>query len=407
MSETARHQKILLKRLTPLYVAAFFHGFVFWYTIEKLFMKSIGFDDAGIGLMIAAYSVVMLATETPSGILADRWSRKGVLMLASICLAASALVGGLSHSPSTYVVMAMLWGVFFALYSGTYDSIVYDTVLEETGSSNLFEKMYGRIKIADSTALVSSSLLGGVLASATSLRLTYFVSVPIAVCSLTALALFKEPQLHKSHVASPIKEHLSLTFGAIHKNKSLFAVMGALVSMSVVMYILFEFSQLWYIALAAPVAAFGPSNAAMLSSIGLGGVAASKLKLSRYQAMQTTLAIGIACTLVLVFSRNLLIIVITKVILSTILIAITVIFNRLLHDSLGSTIRAGAASAVSTLSRLFVIPLALIFGQLSTEHTVFQAGWILVVVFMVGAVFIEIVSRRDDRTGLESQKTVG
>jgi MFS family permease len=74
------------KRLTPLYAAAFFHGFVLWYAIEKLFMHTIGFNDTGIGVMVAAYCAVILLAETPTGILADRWSRKGILVLASVML---------------------------------------------------------------------------------------------------------------------------------------------------------------------------------------------------------------------------------------------------------------------------------------------------------------------------------
>jgi hypothetical protein len=31
-------------------------------------------------------------------------------------------------------------GVHFAMYSGTMDSVIYDTVLEETGSSGAFER---------------------------------------------------------------------------------------------------------------------------------------------------------------------------------------------------------------------------------------------------------------------------
>ena len=58
-------------------------------------------------------------------------------------------MGGLSTNVATYVVAAMILGVYFALNSGTVDSIVYDTVLEETGSSALYEKWIGRVRIAE------------------------------------------------------------------------------------------------------------------------------------------------------------------------------------------------------------------------------------------------------------------
>ena len=47
-------------------------------------MTPIGFDAASIGAMAAVYAVVVPILEVPSGILADRWSRRGVLILASI-----------------------------------------------------------------------------------------------------------------------------------------------------------------------------------------------------------------------------------------------------------------------------------------------------------------------------------
>jgi hypothetical protein len=52
--------KALYRRLWPLYVSAFFQSFVLWYTIEKLFMQRIGFDNTAIGFMIALYSAVLV-----------------------------------------------------------------------------------------------------------------------------------------------------------------------------------------------------------------------------------------------------------------------------------------------------------------------------------------------------------
>ena len=154
----------LQKRLRPLHLAAFLQGIGFWVPVEKLFMNEIGFDAASIGLMAAAYAAVVPILEVPSGILADRWSRRGVLMAASAALAISALIGGLSHNVGTYILSALVLGVFFALESGTIDSIVYDTVLEETGDSAAFERQIGRNRLANSAALVTSALIGGVLA---------------------------------------------------------------------------------------------------------------------------------------------------------------------------------------------------------------------------------------------------
>ena len=75
-------------------------------------------------------------------------------------------------------------GVYFAMYSGTMDAIVYDTVLEETGSSDGFERRLGRVRFVESVTLVASALAGGVIANSTSTRLTYFLTVPFGALAV-------------------------------------------------------------------------------------------------------------------------------------------------------------------------------------------------------------------------------
>src|SRR5206468_1779045 len=160
-----------------------------------LFMTSIGFDAAGIGLIAAVYAAVVPLLEVPFGVLADRWSRTGVLVLATVALAASALVGGLSNGPGMYAVSAVLLGVYFALESGTADSIIYDTLVEETGSGESYEAWLGRFHVIEAVTLVFSSVLGGVLATAFSPRFTYVATVPFVAAAAFAFLRCREPQL--------------------------------------------------------------------------------------------------------------------------------------------------------------------------------------------------------------------
>ncbi len=129
--------RTLTRRLLPLQIGVALQGLILWVPIEKLFMTEIGFDAASVGAMAAAYAAVVPLLEVPSGIRADGWSRNWVLILACVALMVSSLIGGLSHNVITYVIAAMILGIYFAFSSGTVDSVVYDTVLEETGSNEL------------------------------------------------------------------------------------------------------------------------------------------------------------------------------------------------------------------------------------------------------------------------------
>jgi MFS family permease len=91
----------LVRRLVPLQVAAFLQGIGFWVPVEKLFITGIGFDAATIGVMAAAYAALVPLVEVLSGILADRWSRRGVLVVAGLAMLVSVLIGGLSRNVIT------------------------------------------------------------------------------------------------------------------------------------------------------------------------------------------------------------------------------------------------------------------------------------------------------------------
>src|SRR5260370_42661943 len=133
-------------------------GFAPWYAIEKLFQHSIGFSDLEITMVTAVYISVMLTANIPMGVLAGRWSRTGVLYVATFAFIGSSTVIGLSHSFWVYAVGISLWGLFYACQRGTFTAIVYDVCLEiaETADHD-----YDRC-----SGLVQSCDFGGILAGA-------------------------------------------------------------------------------------------------------------------------------------------------------------------------------------------------------------------------------------------------
>ena len=67
--------------ILKIYVSNFLTGLVFWYGIEKLFMRHIGLTPLDIGLAGVWFYAVELLMDVPAGMIADKWSRKGVLVL--------------------------------------------------------------------------------------------------------------------------------------------------------------------------------------------------------------------------------------------------------------------------------------------------------------------------------------
>jgi predicted MFS family arabinose efflux permease len=399
MTTIARPASAVQKRLRPLHLATFLQGLLFWVPVEKLFMNEIGFDAASIGLMAAAYAAVVPILEVPSGILADRWSRRGVLMVAGAALAVCALIGGLSHDVPTYILSALALGVFFALSSGTVDSIIYDTVLEETGDSTAFEQHIGRNRLANSAALVASALLGGVLAEIAGTRITYLLTVPVVALSILALLRCREPQLHRAAEPTSLRTHIGLTYRTLTRRGRLLPIVTLSVLSGLILQVLLEFGPLWLVALAAPAVAYGPYWAGLVSSLGLGGLIAGRIRLDRPRTAIAVAALMTGSSVVLTASGNVIVVTAAQVVLALLIVAAGIHISRLLNDAVPSSIRAGVASGVSTFTWIAFLPVALGFGLLSQHHGVHTAGWLITAITLTaGALLIATAHTRPATT---------
>jgi len=387
--------RTLTQRLLPLQVAVGLQGIILWVPVEKLFMTQIGFTPGSVAIMAAAYAAVVPLLEVPSGILADRWSRNWIMVCASIALIASSLLGGLSTNVPTYIAAAMILGVYFALNSGTIVSIVYDVVLEETGSSDQYETWIGRVRMVESGAFVASALAGGLLAGWSSVRLTYFASLPFVAIAIAAFLRFDEPRLHRSAEPLALRRHVALTYRTMIREPGVRQVMLLAALVGLLSQTVFEFGPLWLVALAAPAALFGPYWAALVSTLGVGGYLTGKLNLGHRATVSLLAFCAPAAAFALTQTRSLAAVIAAQTVLALLLAIISIRAGKLLHDGVPSNLRAGVSSGVGTLSWMLFLPFSLVFGWFARIHGVQRAGWFLTAAAVViGLLLIVSALRR-------------
>ncbi|MEX5632756.1 MFS transporter [Parafrankia sp. FMc2] len=384
----------LARRLRPLQVGVALQNMLLWVPVEKMFMTQIGFDAAAIALVAAVYATVAPVLEVPFGILADRWSRTGMMILATLALAASSAVGGLSTTPAAYIAAAGLLGVFFALNSGTVESIIYDTVVEETGSGDGYERWIGRVHVVEATALVLSAILGGLLAALTSARVTYFATVPLVTAAVIAFQRCREPRLHRHTERATFQRQALATVRALTTDRAARPVALLTALTAVVTMMVFEFGPLWLVSLHAPAALYGPYWAVLVSAGGLGGWLAFRTRLDR-----PALAVGLGASLVLaallpVLSHALPVVIAGQVLVALAAAMIGIRAGRLLHDAVGAHLRAGVSSGAGTLSWLIFLPVSVLFGQLCRAHGVQTAGLLIALLALSVAALLAHAARQ-------------
>jgi MFS family permease len=392
------------RRLRPVQVGAALQGLMLWVPVEKLFATQIGFNAGAIALMAAAYAAVVPLLEVPSGILADRWSRRGILRISSVAAAASALLGGLSHSVTTYVIAAMVLAVYFALNSGTLDSVVYDTVVEETGSPELYEHWIGRLRIVESAAFAGSALAGGLLAQLTSPRATYFATVPLVLASVVVFGRFREPQLHRATEPVKLGHHVALTVRTMTRNARVRHAMLLVALTAMLSQAVFEFGPLWLVALHVRAAAYGPYWAILVGSGGVAGFLATRSQVNQRAAHRVIVVALVLAPVLLTVSHSVVAVAGSQFVVVLSLAVIGIRAGRILHDAVGSEIRAGVSSGAGTLSWMLFLPFSLLFGAMARNLGVAGAAW-LIVAGCVAVAGLFLASTRVADTGPSCNRT--
>src|SRR3954454_2538955 len=156
-----------------------------YYPLYALLFLDTGLSDAEISLLFAVWSVTAFVTEVPAGALADRWSRRGVLVLGGVLEGVGFIVWTASPSFWSFLVGFVIWGVAGALWSGAAEALVYDE-LAAVGAEDSFARVNGALTPAELLVQIPTAVLASLLFALGGYALVGWFSV---ACCLAAAAL--------------------------------------------------------------------------------------------------------------------------------------------------------------------------------------------------------------------------
>jgi MFS family permease len=130
------------------------------YSVYALLFADHGIGSAQISLLFIIWSVTSFVCEVPSGAWADTVDRRTLLVLSAAVYAAGFASWMLVQDFAGFAVGFACWGVSGALMSGTFESLVYDELVER-GAPERYPTLIGW---AHSTAMLANLAAGGVAA---------------------------------------------------------------------------------------------------------------------------------------------------------------------------------------------------------------------------------------------------
>ncbi|NVI88405.1 MFS transporter, partial [Actinomadura sp. BRA 177] len=168
-----------------MYAYAFLEDFVLLYPVYAVLFADTGLSPAAISSLFVVWSVTTFALELPSGLWADLFSRR-LLLVASPLLAGTGF-GLWAFFPSypAFAAGFVLWGAGSALRSGTMQALVYEE-LERAGAAGAYARLIGRSEAVSLLAVVAASAVASPVLAAGGYRALGAASV--AACVLCAVA---------------------------------------------------------------------------------------------------------------------------------------------------------------------------------------------------------------------------
>jgi MFS family permease len=359
-----------IKRNTlVVYAIYFFTGLIFWYGIEKLFItKYLHLGPSAIAYIIIVYGLIQIFFNIPTGALADKWSRKGMIIVSLLILFASTYILGTSNSLTQYLIGTFGWGLYLVCFNGTLESLLYDS-LKQRGVAGTYKKIYGRSQAFFMLGVFISSSASGFMANSFGIRSPYFITLASVVVAIAVSLLLIEPEFHKRRVSNKAIAHMVEAITMIKKS----SVLIQIVIMSTVLFLVqttyYEYAQLFYIAIfSASAIATGLSNGMGALSIAVGSLLPKYVKISGF---------GFIVMAILLFAsmspNNHFIRIGLFMMFGLVYGIVSANINDLKHTKIPSHIRATLSSAISTVDYIIVIPVVLLFSKLISEFSIFWA----------------------------------
>jgi MFS family permease len=168
--------------------------------IVVLFYQENGLSMSQIFILKSVYSIAMVATELPSGYLADVWGCRKTILFGAILGTLGILIYSFSSDFYSFVFAEIVLGIGFSFISGADSAMLYDSLKAEN-RENEYIKYEGRITSGGNFAEALAGVACGLLASI-SLRTPYYFQIVVAAIAIPAAYFLKEPQhtLERTHL---------------------------------------------------------------------------------------------------------------------------------------------------------------------------------------------------------------
>lgn len=170
------------------------------YPVYVLMFQAKGLSLTQISFLLAIWSLAVVVFEVPTGIIADHWSRKNMLLLGGLSKAIGYITWFFADGFALFAIGFILWGISESFCSGSEEALLFDN-LKANREEEQFGEIYGKGTFYSGVGVALSSLTGGFLAALLSYQGVLVLSAFFVMVSILFLVKFPEVNFFKEEKA--------------------------------------------------------------------------------------------------------------------------------------------------------------------------------------------------------------
>ena len=383
--------------LARVYAFKLFDAFILIFPLYAVMFADAGLTPVEISVCLIAWSAVNFVLQVPSGVLADRYSRRWILAIAQLGRAAGFAVWLVYPHFWGFLTGLVLWGVKSAFTSGTFEALLYDE-LKARAATDVYTRVFGRTRAVQSIGVLLAAL-GAAAVAHYGYRATLIASLGSTLLAVAAALALPRAPAQISAAETDYLKHLRQGLAIAFREP---VVLNILVFSSLVLALGAALEEFWPIfcakvGLSRPIIALfvGAQNAieALVSIVAYRLAALQPRSFYALFAVGGSVLLGAAAA----FTPAAMILL---ALYSGLMKLIAVVFEGRLQHAIGSGQRATVGSVKGLLAQIGITALYVGFGpvaQTTSYRTAFMACGCAAIAIGVGYLGAPRLSRLSTR----------
>lgn len=390
--------------LRIIYAYGLFDDLILIYPLYVVMFADYGLSTLKISIFFIVWSMTGFLLEVPSGVLADKFPRKNLLIIGQLLRAIGYSFWLLMPTFTGFLIGFVLWGFQCALQSGTLEALIYDE-LKKFEQEDLYLKIIGRVY---AIKLVGTIVSAGLASLGMLFGYKFVLLVSIGAVLITAILGFLIPKAQKSK-STHEKQYWHILKNGFELAIKTPMILKMIVFMTLIGGIVWSLGEYWPLFLddiKMPTYLIGITMAALNSSAALGTFIAHKFKHQPPHILFLFILIGGVALLGSSILMNY-----TSLILITIFTVtfylVKTIFDAKLQHAIPSETRATVISIQNLVSEAVIFIVNGAFGLIAAKYlnrgSFFFFGIVAIIVSLIYLLFPKFYDRLKIPSG-ESRK---